>query len=257
VTLRGATRALRVTADALLSITLDPACVACDSPLPSPLDGPVCDDCWTSIRSPTCPLCRVCGVALPTWRTVSIERGCCARCRRIHPAIGVSFAAADYDGSLRRIIHAFKYGGHRSLARRLGDRMRTSGQALLADADATVPVPLHPWRRFRRGFNQAGDLAARLEVPVVHALWRVHATAPQAGLSATARRSNVRDAFRPSPLLSRGALDRHVRGRVVVLVDDVKTTGATLEACAEVLRRAGAREVRALTLARAKLETYA
>jgi predicted amidophosphoribosyltransferase len=110
-------------------------------------------------------------------------------------------------------------------------------------------VPLHPWRRLHRGFNQAADLAAALPVPVVHALWRRRMTAPQTGLTAGARRRNVRGAFRLSPLLSSRVIHSMLVDRTVVLVDDVRTTGATLDACAHVLRDAGAKDVRALTLA--------
>jgi predicted amidophosphoribosyltransferase len=102
----------------------------------------------------------------------------------------------------------------------------------------------------RRGFNQADDLAQRLDLPVVHALWRPRPTAPQTGLHAAARRRNVRDAFALSPLLVGMARKRLLDARIV-LVDDVRTTGATLDACAAVLKAAGAREVRALTVARA------
>ena len=127
--------------------------------------------------------------------------------------------------------------------------MRQAGSDLLSDADCVVPVPLHPWRRLMRGFNQAADLAACLERPVVLALWRTRATAPQTGLTAAGRRRNVRGAFSLSPLLSQRVRDAMLVDRVVVLVDDVRTTGATLEACARVLKDAGAREVRALTTA--------
>ena len=129
--------------------------------------------------------------------------------------------------------------------------IRAAGADLLNDAACVVPVPLHGLRRLRRGFNQADELAARLGLPRVHALWRTRATRPQTGLTATARRRNVRGAFRMSPVLARGFRERLVRGGIVVLVDDVRTTGATLDACAAVLLRAGAREVRALTVARA------
>jgi predicted amidophosphoribosyltransferase len=100
----------------------------------------------------------------------------------------------------------------------------------------------------RRGFNQAADLAVALGPPVRPLLWRVRATRPQADLSAADRRRNVRRAFRVSPLLRTRARG-DVRGQVIVLVDDVRTTGATLHACADVLAVAGAREVRALTIA--------
>lgn len=129
--------------------------------------------------------------------------------------------------------------------------MADAGADLLGDAVCAVPVPLHPWRRLRRGFNQAADLARELDLPVVHALWRTRATAIQAGLTSAQRRRNVRAAFRLSPLLTRGARERLVGDAAIVIVDDVRTTGATLDACARVLREAGARDVRTLTAARA------
>lgn len=129
--------------------------------------------------------------------------------------------------------------------------IRAAGADLLRDADCVVPVPLHPLRRLRRGFNQAGELAAHLRTPVLHALWRTRATAPQTGLHAAARRRNVAGAFTLSPMISRTSQRVFLEDRVLVLVDDVRTTGATLNACAAVLLAAGAREVRALTVARA------
>jgi ComF family protein len=175
----------------------------------------------------------------------------CARCRRRTTVVDCGRAAGEYEGSLRGIIHAFKYEGRRSLAARLGAMMRDAGTDVLRGVHCAVPVPLHPWRRLRRGFNQAADLAAATNVPVIHALWRSRPTIPQTGLSAAARRQNVQGAFRLSPLLSQRALESRLCGRIVLLVDDVRTTGATLDACARVLKEAGASEVRALTAARA------
>ena len=153
---------------------------------------------------------------------------------------------------MRHIIHAFKYEGRRTLGMKLGAMMHEAGGEMLSDADCVVPVPLHPWRRLTRGFNQAADLAASLDRPIVHALWRTRATVPQTGLTAHKRRGNVRDAFSMSPLLSRRVRRTMLEGHVVVLVDDVRTTGATLDACGQVLKQAGVREVRALTLALAE-----
>jgi predicted amidophosphoribosyltransferase len=127
--------------------------------------------------------------------------------------------------------------------------MQAAAGDLLADADCAVPVPLHPWRRLRRGFNQAADLAAGLDLPVVHALWRTTLTRQQMGLPAAARQRNVRGAMRLSPLLSPAVRAQAIQDGVVVLVDDVRTTGATLEACAAALLEAGAKEVRAVTAA--------
>jgi ComF family protein len=187
----------------------------------------VCDSCWASLEPTPAPLSRL----------------------SITSAIDVMAAAGRYDGALRHIIHAFKYEGRRTLAGRLGAMLRASGNDLLSDACCVVPVPLHPWRRLTRGFNQAADLAVRVDLPVVHALWRIRYTAPQTGLTARKRQRNVSRAFSMSPLLSRRVQERMLVGQVVVLVDDVRTTGATLEACARVLKSAGVKEVRALTVA--------
>jgi ComF family protein len=189
---------------------------------------------------------------LPSWRVLDPPRAMCPACRRRPPgAVELARSAGEYDGPLRAIIHAFKYDGRRSLASPLGELLRNAAGDVLNEVSCAVPVPLHPWRRLHRGFNQAADLAAALPVPVAHALWRRRLTSPQTGLTAAARRRNVRGAFRISPLLRRGVIESMIAGRIVVLVDDVRTTGATLDACAHVLMGAGAKEVRAITVARA------
>ena len=163
--------------------------------------------------------------------------------------MALSRSAGVYDGSLRRIVHAFKYDGRRVLAPRLAALMREAGADLLAGADAVIPVPLHPWRALRRGFNQADDLARALGPPVWRVLRRTRHGPPQAALPAARRHANVRAAF--ALRLDKPWSARRLRNRSVVLVDDVMTTGATLEACARVLTAAGVRRVIALTAARA------
>jgi ComF family protein len=123
------------------------------------------------------------------------------------------------------------------------------GRDLLSDAHAAIPVPLHRRRLRQRGFNQAEDLARGLGVPVRRVLKRVRATTPQVDLPAEFRRANVRDAFSVRHRLL-GRPDCSLQGQIVVLVDDVATTGATLDACARALKTAGVTEVRALTAAR-------
>jgi ComF family protein len=164
-------------------------------------------------------------------------------------------AIGPFDAVLRDLIHGLKFQGRRSLASALGPMLREAGAPLLSDADAVVPVPLHPWRQWTRGYNQAALLASTLGLPVWQVLKRTRATPPQSRLDAQARRHNVRKAFASGGWWpgSSEAARRRVHGRVVVLVDDVVTTGATLDACAQVLRAAGAREVRALAAARAEL----
>jgi ComF family protein len=236
--------AICIASDAILSVVFSPACVACDEPLLYPTRGPVCDVCWSSILPLTPPLCDRCGDPLPTWRLVSVAVACCPRCRRTHRVLDRARAIGAYDGALRAIVHALKYEGRRSLARPLGRLMRERGAAMIAGAACVIPVPLHPSRRHQRGFNQAADLARQMGIPVVVALRRVRATQTQTGLPAGRRHRNVRDAF----AATRAA--RALIGAVVVVVDDVSTTGATLDACARTLKLAGIAEVRALTAAR-------
>jgi ComF family protein len=185
----------------------------CGASLEQPLSGAVCERCWSAVaRFP-----------LPA------------------PAVG------EYDGVLREIIHALKYEGRRSTAPRLSALMAQQGAHLLAGVDVVVPVPLHRTRERERGFNQAEDLARGLGLPVARMLRRVKSTRPQVDLPADERRLNVKDAFE---VVSRIGRPEGRPPQIVVLVDDVTTTGATLEACARVLKRAGVREVRALTAAR-------
>jgi len=235
---------MRFYVDALLSVLLAPLCAACARPLDRPTGGAVCPACWSSILPLTPPLCDTCGDPLPAWRLVSLPLARCARCRRLPRPIDRARAIGVYDGALRSIVHALKYDGRRSLARPLALLMQARGREALTGADLAVPVPLHPSRRRERGFNQADDLARHVGLPVMSALRRIRATAAQADLPAARRHGNVKNAF--AVHCRARALD----GKVVVLIDDVSTTGATLDACARALKEGGAREVRALTAAR-------
>ena len=237
---------MRVAVDGVLAVLLAPLCAACNSPLEEPLRGAVCARCWASIVPITPPLCRSCGDPLATWRVVCRAESRCVRCRRTRPIVASARAIGSYESSLRAIVHAFKYSGRHTLARLLAARMRDAGREILERADVVVPVPLHRSRERSRGFNQARELARHLGLPLADCLRRVRRTAAQADLPASRRHANVRGAF---------VLDQRwrneLKGLTVVLVDDVSTTGATLNACAAALVGGGAREVRALTAARA------
>jgi ComF family protein len=174
------------------------------------------------------------------------EQGRCGLCRAGLRGFDEAYCFGAYEGVLRDLIHLYKYGRMRPMAKPLG---RLLAGALPRDRrfDAVVPVPLHWRRRWARGFNQsellAREMARRCGVPVRTVVRRARATQTQAGLSNTRRRDNVAGAFR----VKRGA---SVRGLRVLLVDDVMTTGATASACAAALKRAGAQTVALLALAR-------
>ncbi len=244
-------------ADALLSALLAPACAVCDAILDDPLRGCVCRNCWGAIRPITPPLCDCCGdpLARPNQSLISNPQSprrdpqsLCRQCAGRERIIERSRTVGEYEGALRDIIHALKYHARRSLARPLARHMRSRGLEILEAADCVVPVPLHWRREYHRGFNQARDLATHLDLPVLDVLVRTRHTRPQVELAAESRRENVETAFAwREPLLRK---PRSIDGLKVVLVDDVSTTGATLEACAQVLKKAGASEVYALTAAR-------
>ena len=238
----------RLAANLLIRTILAPACAACHDLLDQPLHSPVCARCWQSVHAIAPPLCVRCGDALPSWRAPGPY---CVRCRRRPPDIDLARSAGRYEGALREILHVFKYEKRRPLARPLARLMREAGRDVLAGADAVVPVPLHPRRALSRGFNQADDLARELGLPVWRVLRRVRHGPPQAGLPAARRAGNVREAFRLRALTGMRRTRSLLRNRSVVLVDDVMTTGATLEACSRALRMGGVRAVRALTVARA------
>jgi ComF family protein len=160
-----------------------------------------------------------------------------------------AYCFGAYEGVLRQLIHLYKYGRVKTLARPLGGLLAA---ALPRDDrfDLVTPVPLHWRRQWQRGFNQsdllAREIARRCGIPAVSTLRRVRATAAQAGLSNTGRRRNVSAAFQDRT--GRGAAQ--IAGKRILLIDDVMTTGSTAAACAFALKRGGAGRVTLLTVAR-------
>ena len=222
--------------EALLDLLFPPRCVGCRRP-----GTWLCPECRGRIEHVTGPLCPCCG------RPVTQSDRLCSVCCRMTPPIEGIRSAAYFEGVLREAIHRFKYRGVRALARPLGQLMAEQWSAYHIPAEVLIPVPLHPARLAERGYNQATLLARELGTAIglpveAGSLLRIRATTPQIILDAAARQENVRGAFQ--------CLDEQIAGRLVVLIDDVCTTGATLSACSAALKGAGAGSVWAYTLAR-------
>lgn len=203
-------------------------------------------------------VCAVCGERLfsPYAVTGALDEPRCGLCRRVEPAFARAAAYGSYESGLRELIHLLKYGSVRPaanvLGRMLAEAIQTLEPKFPADSVAVVPVPLHRTRLRERGFNQA-ELIARAALKLspgqnrtrlcAGVLERKRETASQIGLTSHQRRENLRGAFGV-------AQAEAVKGREVLVVDDVYTTGATVSECARVLRRAGATKVWVATVAR-------
>jgi ComF family protein len=232
--------------DPLFNLVFPDDCRVCGEPLREVSRIPVCSTCLKDPAPLTaeffCVACRT-----PFLNRAPLdESGRCTLCRLGVAGFDAVYSYGSYEGSLRKLIHLFKYGGVQPLARPFGEFL---ARVLPRDEhfDLIVPMPLHWRRRFERRFNQsallAREISTRWDVPVRGVVGRRRATAPQAGLTNAKRRKNVAGAFR----MKRGT---RLDGLHVLLVDDVLTTGASAAACSRVLKRAGAARVTVLALAR-------
>lgn len=236
---------LRAAARGALDAVLPPQCLSCRVEVEEP-DG-LCPACWSRLSFITAPFCARCGLPFP--HPVG-DGALCAACLRRPPPYDRARASLRYDEASRGLILAFKHGDRMAAAPALARFLARAGAELLAEADLLAPVPLHYFRLVGRRYNQSALLALALgrlagRPVATDLLRRTRATPSQGGLDARARRRNVAGAFAPAP--SRLPL---IEGARVLLIDDVHTTGATVEACARSLKAAGARAVDILSVAR-------
>ncbi len=241
--------------DGLSSLVAPRHCVACRSPLRAAARAgdwrdALCPTCLRGVRR-IATGCLGCGRELGPHAAPQRR---CAHCQGPTRAIASTTALLRYRGPARTLLRRLKYEGRHELAAPLGRELAAVFGARHPEAAAdprlvVVPIPLHPWRRWRRGFNQAEAIAAgvasALGRPVRLALRRRRATQPLYGVAREERAAAVADAFQPG----RGGR-RAVAGRAVALVDDIRTSGATLETAARALRAAGAARVHALAVGR-------
>lgn len=227
----------------LLDLLIPPRCLSCRAVTTA--DGALCAACWDALTFLEGPACACCG--LPFELDAGVE-ALCGACLADPPQFHRARAVLAYDRASRGMILGFKHADRTAAAPAFAAWMARSGRDLLADCDLIVPVPLHRWRLFRRRYNQAallanaiGRIAGRRSCP--DALKRLRHTPMQGSLGVRMRRQNIRGAIG-------AARPEQVRGRRVLLIDDVFTSGATVGECAKSLLAAGAVQVDVLTLAR-------
>ncbi len=233
----------------ILDFFLPTSCAYCNGPVGSSGIPYFCASCWADFTAMTGPVCPSCGKPFdsPEALSHSLDQRCLS-CRQTPPIFDQALSIGYFEGPLREAIHQYKYRPCRALGRPLGSWMAKNIRPV-SDIDSIIPVPLHVTRLRHRGFNQALILAHELSnvfsLPLsFDNLKRVRPTRPQVELSGPERIKNVAGAF---------ALRRpdEIRDSDVLLIDDVYTTGATMNECARVLKNAGASRVTALTIARA------
>lgn len=231
---------------ALLDMLYPRNCMGCGQPSPETFRY-ICWDCWTDSARVEAPFCSLCGD--PVAGTIEHDY-LCFSCSAGKPAFDAARSAARYDGVVGEALRQLKYEKAMWLAGDLAELMLRCLGAEYAGRtfDCVVPVPLYHVRRRSRGYNQsavlAGELARRLRSRKnARLLRRIRPTSTQTNLTAAQRLSNVQNAFKHG---SRKMLE----GRRVLLVDDVMTTGATVNACAKALKKGGAQSVHVLTVAR-------
>lgn len=226
-------------------------CMACPTETVTPMG--LCGDCWGRTHFFGGPVCDLCGVSVPT-ADRSSDRLVCDSCDRTPPAWDWGRSAVAYEGVGRQITMALKHSDRLDMAAPLARWMTGAGADIVHSDMLVIPVPLHWSRLLKRRYNQAAILARHVAQRIgadvdVEALKRRHATASLGGMSRVERYETLRGAIE----IDVGKVNS-VTDRQVLLIDDVMTTGATLSACSEVCRDAGARSVSVLTLARVARE---
>lgn len=238
---------------AALDLLLPPLCIGCREPVSEP--GSFCSACWQAIAFLDGPCCDCCGIPFE-W---DVPRGTlCAACQAEKPAFDCARAVMRYTDESKGPILALKHGDRLDLVPGFARWIARAGHELLGASDVVLSVPLHRTRLWSRRYNQSAELGRAVarfaEKPFLpRALVRTRSTPSQGEMpSARARRENVRGAFRTP-----GESIASIKGQSVLLIDDVLTTGATVDACSRALKRAGAAKVHVLALARVVRPTEA
>jgi len=250
VPLRSLARSARSIPGSFVNFVLPPRCMSCGT-ITASLGG-LCAKCWPTVTFIGAPQCSQCGYP---FEVDFGDEARCGHCLTNPPAFDRARAATAYDDTIAELVIRLKHSDRTDLAPWLADWMKRAGADLLEDADIITAVPMHRRRLFQRRFNQASMLAVRLaqDSPgrlITDLAIRHRDTPSQGRKSASARKRNVEGAFRTNPKWK-----PILKGARVLIIDDVMTTGATVNAIARRLKKDGARAVDVLTLTRVVRET--
>ncbi len=227
-----------------LNILFPETCPVCKNKSDSHETAPICSKCWEAVKPYEGPSCNRCGRPL-----ISDISSICGACHKSEPYFERALCFGLHEGALQKAISLFKFNGIKRLSSPLSKKIALKR---LPATHIVIPVPLHKRRLKEREFNQSALLGKHIAdisgAPLIlNSLIRSRDTLPQVGLNAKERKKNIRNAFKVHEPQS-------VKGKRVMLVDDVFTTGATVQECSKVLKKAGAKEVHVVTLTHGTLD---
>ena len=226
-------------------IIFPPQCLSCRTSIG--IGGSLCPDCWEDMSFISDPQCEICGLPFELEAADGIL---CGSCIKTPPPYQTARSVLKYDDKSRNLITNFKYGDKIHACDNFAKWMARAGKKTIENSDVITPVPLHRIRLFTRRYNQSALLTNSLKkitgIPAYNELLiRNKHTRPQVGLLPKQRKENVKGVFSLNPKYK-----HFIEGKSVILVDDVMTTGATIEACSKILKKSGAHKVNVLTIAR-------
>jgi ComF family protein len=237
-----------------LEVLFPSHCCACDQIISK--EGIFCQECWTKLRFITDPKCPIC--SHPFEVTIAGMQPWCGSCLTKRPSYNKAVVALRYDGVIAKVISDFKYRDQTFLAEKLATLLWNRASSQIGAFDLVVAVPMHQQKLRQRKFNQVVLLGKKLAKKsgakfFPNLLLKVKDTAPQASLKQRERRKNLKRAFLVNPKF-RDEIASEIKGKKILLIDDVITTGATIESCAKELKRRGAAKIVVLAIARTVVE---
>lgn len=228
----------------ILNILFPEKCIACNKITEA---NKICNDCWSNCSFITKPYCTICSYP---FEFSTHENSICGSCIKQKPKYDRAFSLLKYDDASKKIIHNFKYHDQLHILEYLVDLLVINGKDLLANSNVIIPVPMHKHKLLKRGYNQAALLAMRIAKKTkIHylpeALIKRQNTAPQAGLDRAEREKKIKNNFSLNLKIKEQLLNKNI-----LLIDDVITTGATINECCKELKKANPKQIYVLSIAK-------